>query len=129
MVRWSLLFVVALAGGCGGGGGGEFVPVTGTVTNADGSPIKSESGMIIFQPNGSGEAASGGVEKDGSFTMMTKKPGDGVKPGQYKVVLQLWENYRENKLAAPKQYGDATTTPLEAKVDADNTHFDFKVEK
>ncbi len=128
MVRWSLLLVIGLAGGCGGGSG-EFVPVTGTVTNADGSPVKFESGMLLFQPTGDGKAASGGVEKDGSFKMMTHKPGDGVKPGQYKVVLQLWENYREHKLAAPEKYGDATTTPLEATVDAEHTEFDFKVEK
>jgi hypothetical protein len=29
----------------------------------------------------------------------------------------------------PQKYGDASTTPLEATVDADHTHFDFVVEK
>jgi hypothetical protein len=115
-----------MAVGCGGGD--DSIAVTGTVKMADGSPIKCENGMVIFQPAGSGQAASGSVDQDGSFTMMTKVQGDGVKPGQYKVVLQLWKSYRAGTLAVPKKYGDAATTPLEATVDADHAHFDFKVE-
>jgi hypothetical protein len=61
--------------------------------------------------------------------MMTEKPGDGVKPGNYKVVLQLWKNYRAGTLAVPEEYGKPETTPLEATVDEDHTHFDFVVEK
>jgi hypothetical protein len=126
MHRWVLIVAAALMLGCGGGD--QALQVTGTVTNADGTPIKCESGTVLFQPAGSGEHASGSVAADGTFTMMTKVPGDGVKPGQYKVVLQLWENYREAKLAVPKKYGDVSTTPLDATVDSDHTHFEFKVE-
>lgn len=126
MARWSLLFAAALLVGCGGGD--QALQVSGTVTNADGSPIKCESGTVLFQPAGSGENASGSVAADGTFTMMTKVQGDGVKPGQYKVVLQMWKSYRDGTLAVPKKYGDATTTPLEATVDGDHTHFEFKVE-
>jgi hypothetical protein len=118
---------IGFVAGCGGGGG-EAIQVTGVILNADGSPVQSESGLILFQPDGSGQSASGGVEPDGTFTMMTKVQGDGVKPGQYKVVLQLWKNYREGTLAVPKKYGDAATTPLSATVDADHAHFEFKVE-
>jgi hypothetical protein len=60
---------------------------------------------------------------------VTTKPGDGVRPGNYKVVIQAWENYRENKLAVPENYGDAIKTPLEATVDSDHSHFEFVVEK
>jgi hypothetical protein len=129
MARTFLLTVLAALAGCGGGKG-DLLPVTGTVKFVDGSDIKVESGgMVHFEPVAPGDHASGGVEPDGSFTMMTKKPGDGVKPGTYKVVLQIWKNYRAGTLAVPKQYGDAATTPLEVTVDADHTHFDFKVEK
>jgi hypothetical protein len=119
--------VMALVAGCGAGD--ELVQVTGTVKNADGSVIQHESGQVLFQPTEAGQPASGGVEPDGSFTMMTEKPGDGVKPGHYKVVLQIWKSYRDHTLAVPNQYGDAGTTPLEATVDDDHTHFDFVVEK
>lgn len=131
MVRWLLIIAAAFMTGCGGGD--EALQVTGVVTNADGSPIPCESGTVLFQPTGSGENstgqhASGEVKPDGAFTMMTKVPGDGMKPGQYKVVLQLWKSYRDGKLAVPKQYGEASTTPLEATVDGEHTHFEFKVE-
>jgi hypothetical protein len=115
--------------GCSGDSA-DMLSVTGTVKNADGSAITAEEGgKVLFTPDGSGAAASGSVEKDGSFTMMTEKPGDGVKPGKYKVVLQLWKNYRAGTLAVPEKYGDVATTPLEATVDADHKHFDFVVEK
>jgi len=129
MARWMLMSAVALMAGCGGGGA---IQVTGVVKSADGSPIQCESGTVLFQPvvgeGVAGEHASGAVLPDGTFTMMTKVPGDGVKPGQYKVVLQLWKSYRDGKLAVPKQYGDVTTTQLEATVDADHSEFEFKVE-
>lgn len=132
MARWLLIVAAVWMAGCGGGDGGAL-EVTGVVTNADGTPIPSEGGMVLFQPTTTGESSSakhatGGVKPDGTFTMMTRTPGDGIQPGQYKVVLQLWKNYSKQELAVPKKYGDATTTPLEATVDGDHTHFEFKVE-
>jgi hypothetical protein len=109
---------------------GNLLTVTGTVRFADGSPIVADQGgMILFMPDGGGKTPTGEVQADGAFTMMTEKPGDGVKPGKYKVVLQLWQDYRAGKLAVPAKYGDHTQTPLEVTVDADHTHFDLKVEK
>ena len=120
--------MAVLAIGCAGAKS-DLLQVTGTVKNADGSAVAApQGGTILFLPNGGGEAASGDVKEDGSFTMMTKQPGDGVKAGNYKVVLQLWKDYRAGTLAVPKKYGDASTTPLKATVDADHTHFDFIVE-
>ena len=74
-----------------------------------------------------GRPASGAIENDGSFTMMTQSPGDGVAPGQYKVVLKVWRDYRRQIPAVPQKYTDASTTPLEAVVDDDNVQFDFVV--
>jgi hypothetical protein len=131
MVRWLLVVTFASLVGCGGGDG--KLEVTGKVTDATGAPIQCEGGMVLFQPattgeNASGKHATGEVKPDGTFTMMTRIPGDGMQPGHYKVVLQLWKNYSKQELAVPKKYGDAQTTPLEATVDGDNTHFEFKVE-
>jgi len=131
MARWLLSIAAALMAGCGGSDGA--MQITGVVTDAGGTPIPCEGGMVLFQPattgeSGSGKHATGEVKPDGTFTMMTRIPGDGMQPGQYKVVLQLWKNYDKQQLAVPKKYGDATTTPLEATVDGDHTHFEFKVE-
>jgi hypothetical protein len=106
-----------------------MVQVTGTVKNADGSPLPFESGSIVFTGTDGKNHASGSLQPDGSFTMATKKPGDGVKPGHYKVTLGLWKNYHDLIPAVPKRYMDPTTTPLEATVDADHSHFDFVIEK
>jgi hypothetical protein len=131
MARWLLIIAAALTAGCSGGDGA--MQVTGVVVNADGTPIACEGGMVLFQPatsgeNASGKHATGSVAPDGAFTMMMRTPGDGMQPGQYKVVLQLWKNYDKQVLAVPKKYSDPATTPLEATVDADHTHFEFKVE-
>ena len=131
MARWLLIIAIAMMAGCGGGD--EALQVTGVVKGADGSPIPCEGGTVLFQPattgeNASGKHATGGVKSDGTFEMMTRTPGDGMQPGQYKVVLQLWKNYNKQELAVPKKYGNASTTPLEATVDGDHTHFEFKVE-
>jgi hypothetical protein len=127
MPRHFLIAFTLLLAGCGHSS--ETVQVTGTVKNADGSPLAFEAGSIVFQGTEANNHASGSVKPDGSFTMMTKKPGDGVKPGHYMVTLGLWKNYRDLIPAIPKRYTDPTTTPLEATVDADHTQFDFTVEK
>lgn len=134
MIRPAISCVLSVAMfmvmGCGGGGDSELMPVTGTVKNADGSTIVSkDGGKVLFMPNGSGRAATGNVEQNGTFTMMTEKPGDGMMPGNYKVMLQIMKDYRAGTLAVPEKYGDVATTPLEATVDADNNHFDFVIEK
>ena len=123
-----LFFLTAiLAIGCQSGA--ETLSVTGTVKNKDGSAIAIEQGgKVLFMPVEAGKGATGSIEPDGTFTMMTEKPGDGVTPGNYKVVLQIWKDYRAGTLAVPEKYGDASTTPLEATVDSDHTHFDFVVE-
>ena len=127
MIRIALFSCLALTLGCGGAD--ALVPVSGTVKNADGSPLVFESGTIIFQPAAAGRAANGAVDQNGAFAMTTATPGDGVQPGTYKVVIQLWKNYRNHVLAVPEAYGDVTTTPLEVTVDADHDQFDLSIEK
>lgn len=122
--------LVAVTTGCGSGGGN--VQVTGTVKNADGTPVAGEVATLAFQPTGTGsdagKPASGTIEPDGSFQLMTTRPGDGVAPGSYKVVLQVWKDYRSKTPAVPAEYTEAATTPLTAEVTAEQRHFDFTVE-
>lgn len=126
LVRGLCVFLSATVLGCGNADG--LIPVTGTVKTADGGVPQGESATVWFEPVGEGRLASGTIAKDGSFTMMTEKPGDGVAPGAYKVVLKVWKDYRTQTSALPDAYIDAATTPLEATVDGDQTHFDFVVE-
>jgi hypothetical protein len=124
-----LLILSFLCAAVGCADSDESLQVTGTVKLADGSPVTGESGTVAFHPAGEGQAASGAIQPDGSFEAMTKRPGDGMQPGDYKVTLHVFKNYREQTLAVPERYADETATPLTATVDADNTHFDFIVER
>jgi hypothetical protein len=122
----AVLSLSALCCGCGSSDG--RLAVGGTVKHADGSIPQGETAQIWFEPVGEGRAASGDIKDDGSFTMMTQTPGDGVAPGQYKVVLKVLKDYRRQIPAVPQRYTDASTTPLEATVDDDHVHFDFVVD-
>ncbi|MBL9164511.1 MAG: hypothetical protein JNL18_17420 [Planctomycetaceae bacterium] len=128
MIRLVGLAALLLVLGCSGSGD-ALVPVTGTVKNADSSPLAFEAGTVSFFPSVAEKPASGTVDQSGSFTMTTTAPNDGVQPGKYKVVIQLWKNYRDLVPAMPVVYGDVATTPLEVTVDADHGHFDFSLEK
>ena len=124
-----LPFTALIALGCGGGQG-DVLTVTGTVANADGSALDApQGGLVNFQPVDAGTAATGNMAPDGTFTTETQAADGGIKPGKYKVVLQIWKDYRAGKLAVPEKYGKPETTPLEVTVDGDHTHFDLKVEK
>jgi hypothetical protein len=129
MSRVYPLLILISAIGCRGDEEGGLIPVTGVVHNADGSRMQFENGRVIFAPANGGRSASGSVEKDGTFVMMTEAPGDGVQPGDYKVILNIWTSYRDQTSAVPEEYTDPATTPLEATVDADNDRFDFVVER
>jgi hypothetical protein len=69
--------------GCGGG----LYPVRGAVTLDDGTPVTK--GLVVFERVGGGEpiVARGQIQSDGSYELSTYKPGDGVPPGKYKVLL------------------------------------------
>ena len=125
--------VLPILGGCSSTGEGMF-PVSGTVKFADGSPVTGEPASIVFVPNPqsdnrSSKSASGTIEPDGSFRLMTNDPDDGAYPGDYQVVLKVWSDYRNQKLAVPEEYGEPTSTPLSATINADQTTFDFTVER
>ena len=72
-----------LAVGCASG----RYPVGGRVAYEDGTPV--ESGTVIGEATVDGKAVGvqGNIEKDGSFTWGSEKPGDGAPPGTYKVLV------------------------------------------
>src|SRR5581483_5437642 len=62
-------------------------PVTGTVKFDDGKPL--ETGNLICEGviDGKTVMARGAILADGTFTLGTLRPGDGVRPGKYRVLV------------------------------------------
>src|SRR5262245_35155305 len=83
VVAVAALLVLVVAAGCGSG----RYPVTGRVLFEDGTPL--EEGTVVGE---SGEGADkvmaqGSLQRDGTFKWGTDKPGDGARPGKYRVVV------------------------------------------
>lgn len=77
-------FVVVLTAAVGCGGGGS-APVEG-VLHLDGKPLGGAT--ITFLPESpGGREAHAYSRPDGSFSMSTTRPGDGVLVGEYKVIV------------------------------------------
>ena len=119
-----LLLVCTSIIGCGKG----FVPAGGKVTYEDGSPVTS--GGIVF--SSSFFMAEGRIQSDGTYTLFSLKPGDGLPPGQYKVTIgasETDERERSVDLIDPK-FSDPKSSPLFAEVIKGGTNqFDFQVTK
>jgi hypothetical protein len=79
----ALALVALLAVGCGSG----RYPVGGKVTYPDGTPVTE--GTVVFESKDGGKpvTARGAIGTDGSYTLGTLKPGDGVPAGWYKVLV------------------------------------------
>jgi hypothetical protein len=84
MLAGGLALLVTLAG-CGRG----HYPVHGKVTFPDGTPLTE--GLVMFETSGAGDgmpvSARGEIQADGRFELSTHKPGDGVPPGTYRVLI------------------------------------------
>jgi hypothetical protein len=79
----ALLLLLPGLAGCGA----RLNTVRGTVTLADGSPLTR--GLVVFEGviGGAAVSARGEVKPDGSYTLGTYKPGDGVPAGKYRVLI------------------------------------------
>lgn len=95
LVTCILLFLTA---GCGGRGLGK---VNGRVT-VDGKPVPN--GTIMFYPEGA-QGAVGSIAADGSYTLTTRKPGDGATIGKHKVAIHA-TNVGPGSMQEPKSLDD-----------------------
>lgn len=139
--------VAATAVACAGcGGSSKVYPVKGTV-KFEGKPMKG-GGAISFVPTGgqSGKAAGGEIKEDGTYELMTHKPGDGSMTGDFRVVIlqstdrepgQTTDGERTGKSVSvvgeadriPAIYADPTQSPLTAKVEAKENAIDFDLKR
>ena len=87
LARWSVtLLALAALTGAAGCGSGRY-PVAGRVTYEDGSPLPEGSVVGETTDGGVTVMARGIVGSDGRFEWGTERPGDGAKPGNYKVIV------------------------------------------
>jgi hypothetical protein len=82
----------------------DCVAVRGVVL-LDGKPLPC--GIVQFQP-AAGQAASGEIAPDGSFTLSRHTPTDGVPPGTYRVSVLAYDpqasTQSEEHLLVPLRY-------------------------
>ena len=140
---WVSLLLVSLLG-CGK----SVYPVKGTVTY-EGKPLPG-GGAITFLPlTSQGEKiASGTIAEDGTYSLTTNRPGDGSRPGEFRVVItqttekeptrtpdgtpapaRVWSVPPEDRI--PEIYAEHRNSPLHAKVEAtklNEINFDLKRE-
>ncbi len=129
-MRINLSNLIALAAllfgpcwGCGSSSGTPvtLIPVKGKVTYK-GQPVTK--GIIQFEPDGYGRAASGHLQSDGTFELTTLKPGDGVVAGEHRIsIVELDKSLAKDR--ALKKYGSPNTSRLTAEVSPEKTEFAF----
>lgn len=97
------VLVLATLAGCGDGRPAR-VEVSGKVL-IDGEPVTG--GIVQFVSEGVRPSA-GKINQEGSFTLSCYDEGDGIIPGNYKVMVAAKEILSETKVRwlAPKKYAD-----------------------
>lgn len=114
------------------GCGPKLYPVRGKVTYADGTAIAE--GMVVFESKGQENPvmARGDIRADGSYELGTKKPGDGVPAGTYRVLVTPKSD--PNAIDKPKRpppfdsrYMEFKTSGLECEVKAEANEFPIRV--
>ena len=120
------------AAGCGPSGIPDLIPIRGTVTY-QGKPLPEGEVRYVPQTPGQGRMARGKI-RDGSFSLTTASRDDGVKPGEYRIVVIAYGPEREPErdaqgfvtkefprpLLIPESYANPETTPLTDVVDEDH---------
>jgi hypothetical protein len=105
------------------GCGPKLYPARGTVTYPDGSPVTE--GLVVFESKDQEKTttARGEIRSDGSFELATFKPGDGARPGKYRVLVA--PKFDPNAVDRPSKkppfhsrYGEFKTSGLELDVTA-----------
>jgi hypothetical protein len=121
------LLVLSALQGCGDG----LSPVRGTVTLDDGTPISK--GLVVFERFEGGPAltARGEIRPDGTYQLSTNKPGDGVPPGKYRVLINSMDLSdvpdEQKDLPYDVKYLNFKTSGLECEVKSGGTDYPIKL--
>jgi hypothetical protein len=127
------LFALALAGllvvGCSSSGN---YPVSGKVVDQQGQPIAGLAGSeIYFSQPSTNTSSVGEIAADGSFTMYTQRPGDGVPPGDYQVYIprRRIDPEREAPQSIEAKFEKPESSGLQVTVEKKKNTFEFKVNR
>jgi hypothetical protein len=131
-LKW-LIVLAFVALGCTGSDNPKTYPVNGKVSFRS-QPITS--GIILLTPTENGHAATGSLEKDGSFRLTTFQKDDGAVPGTYQVAIQVFPSEGAGLPGAefagkapplPLKYSNAASSGLTAEIKAGENHLDFSL--
>lgn len=128
-----VIVAVGLAAVAGCNRGPKMVQVRGKVLNQDGTPITKGIREISFEPMADTTAvmrrtAVGQIQDDGSFELFTRRPGDGVLPGKYSVVIRVIKAPRDPVLLSDEKYASSGTTPYQETIEDDTQDLVYKIE-
>lgn len=135
LTRPSTLCAVALAitllSGCGSSDQKETASVQGLVTFR-GEPL---AGATVFFVPEKGPRATAETDANGTFKLMTYRPGDGAVPGEFKVSVAKYvldpatakNSTPSTKNEVPERYGNTTSSMLRATVEKGKKN-EFKFE-
>jgi hypothetical protein len=120
----SAALLLAAGAGCGAGAGTppSLLPVKGKVTYK-GQPLTR--GVVWFEPEGYGRAASGKLQPDGTFVLATLNA-DGVVAGFHKVFITDTDKSLA-KDRAFRKYTQSANSGLTAEVSPEKTEFTFEL--
>ncbi|MGD9632918.1 MAG: hypothetical protein AB7I57_07320 [Pirellulales bacterium] len=107
--------------------------VSGKVLYKDGSVPKAGVRVVRFEPTDDSPAevrrpAGGAIGDDGSFTLSTRKPGDGVYLGKYAVTFTVVKAPREPISYIKPEYTRSATTPYHVTIEGDRDDLLFEIE-
>jgi hypothetical protein len=120
--------VLCAAAGCGE----RFYPVRGKVVYEDGSPMPE--GFVVAEMK-DGDAVvmmRGEVHPDGTFQLGTLRPGDGARPGKYRVLITPRARTPGEEDLPPvldTKFQSFETSGLSVEVQKAPNEFTFKVTK
>jgi hypothetical protein len=127
-----LALLVIAAAGCEHGP--RMYKVSGKVTFKGGPMPHAGVCTVQFIPSAGTSAtehkgAGGAINPDGTFEMHTRKPGDGVVPGEYDVTFAIWPGPMDPRpLVLPKYTSPSATPYKNVKIDRDISDLEFEVE-
>lgn len=127
------IFVVVLGLSLTTGCGSPTAQVSGLAKYTDGTPVTGAIAVVQLQPTEDSpaevkKAASGQLGQDGSFTLMTREPGDGVYKGRYAVTFTVLKNPRTGESLIDAKYNRKTSTPFTVDIDNDTSDLVFELE-
>ncbi len=116
-----LLFSLVLL--CAGCSSSQLAPSVGTVSFADGEPVRA--GSIEFRATSDGARYSSRIGASGEFELMDAEGRKGINPGNYDVIVlqivlteDLSIEEHDHGHTVPRRYADYYTSDLKYTVDA-----------